>query len=329
VRRLPALLTAAALATVLASSLTACAGMPGSGGCDPIYEPGSASELVTATGSFGTEPKVSFPTPLIADKPQVSTLIEGEGDPIPNRGTVDFDFSLSDGGTGQLYGATDYSDQPGGRLVAGQEGSAVTKSLQCARVGERFALTTLAADAYAPDALPQGLSKDTTLVFVVDVVASYLGKADGFNQLPQDGMPSVVTAPDGQPGITVPKTDPPAELRNSTIKAGGGATVEDGDTAVLHFSAWTWPTGGGDPQDVDSSWPRIPINQVVTKDAKGDASARIAPGAAAKVVGANVGSQLLVVIPARDAYPGGVPTGVDESSTLIYVIDVLGIQKKS
>jgi hypothetical protein len=38
---------------------------------------------------------------------------------------------------------------------------------------------------------------------------------------------------------------------------------------------------------------------------------------------------LLVVIPARDAYPGGVPTGVDESSTLIYVIDVLGIQKKS
>ena len=62
-RRLPALLTAAALATVLASSLTACSGIPGFGGCTPAYEPGDASELVTASGSFASEPVVDFPTP--------------------------------------------------------------------------------------------------------------------------------------------------------------------------------------------------------------------------------------------------------------------------
>ena len=39
---------------------------------------------------------------------------------------------------------------------------------------------------------------------VIDVTAAYLGKADGFNQLPKDGMPTVVTAVDGTPGITVP-----------------------------------------------------------------------------------------------------------------------------
>ena len=153
-RRLPALLTAAALATVLASSLTACSGIPGFGGCTPPYEPGDASELVTATGAFGTEPEVDFPTPLIVDgTPQVSALIEGEGDPIPNGGTVDFDFSLSDGKTGQSYGATDYAEQPGGRLVA-SDSTSVTKSLQCTRVGERFALATRAEDAYAAGSIP-------------------------------------------------------------------------------------------------------------------------------------------------------------------------------
>ena len=57
-RRLPALLTAAALATVLASSLTACSGVPGFGGCEPAYQPGDASELVTyAKRDFAPKPQ--------------------------------------------------------------------------------------------------------------------------------------------------------------------------------------------------------------------------------------------------------------------------------
>jgi hypothetical protein len=318
VRRLPALLTAAALATVLASSLTACAGVPGFGGCDPVYQPGDASELVSATGSFGAAPDVDFPTPLIVDaKPQASVLIEGDGDPIPHGGTVDFDFSLSDGKTGQVYGATDYADQPDGRLVAGKEGSSVTKALECTRVGERLALATRAEDAYAKGTIPDGLDPDTTLVFVIDVAAGYLGKADGVNQLPQDGMPNVVTAPDGRPGITVPRTEAPDELRVSTVKAGGHETVKDGDSVVVHFSSFTWPAPGDLANEVDSSWPRIPVNVEVDKGATASAAQGVPPVAGAQLVGVNVGSQVLVVIPPDD----------QSSDTIIVVIDVLGIQK--
>ena len=316
-RRLPALLTAAALATVLASSLTACSGVPGFGGCEPAYQPGDASELVTATGAFGSAPDVDFPTPLIVDgAPQTSVLIEGEGDPTPQGGTVDFDFSLWDGQSGQTYGATDYAEQPGGRLVA-NDSTSVTKSLQCTRVGERFALTTRAEDAYAEGSIPEGLEPDTTLVFVVDVIATYLGKADGINQLQQDGMPTVVTAPDGKPGITVPATEAPDELRVSTVKAGGHETVEDGDSVVVHFSSFTWPAPGDIVNEVDSSWPRKPINVTVDEGATASASQGVPPVAAAQLVGTKVGSQVLVVIPPDD----------QSGDTVIVVIDVLGIQK--
>jgi peptidylprolyl isomerase len=47
----------------------------------------------------------------------------------------------------------------------------------------------------------------------------------------------------------------------------------------------------------------------------------------AALVGAKVGSQVLVVIPPKEGFPSGsAPTGVDAKSTLIMVIDVLGIK---
>jgi hypothetical protein len=331
VRRLPALLAAAALVTVLASSLTACSGTPGFGGCEPVYQPGEASELVTATGSGKTSPpKVDFPTPLIAETPQVSVLIEGEGDPTPQGGIVDVRLSVFDGETGTNIGSSYASDAGYFRYTAGGDDRALVRAVQCARLGERLVLTATARETLGDDAVDDpdtNIDPKSTLVLVYDIIATYLGKADGVNQLPQDGMPTVVTAPDGQPGITVPGGDAPTETRVATIKAGGGATVDDGDTAVLHFSAWSWPAEGDRPADVDSSWARSPIDQVIAEDGSGDGSERIAPGVAAKLAGVKVGSQVLVVIPADEAYPDGVPSSIDPDSTLIYVIDVLGIKK--
>lgn len=315
-RRLPALLSTAALVTVLASSLTACSGIPGFGGCERPIASGDASELVEATGSFGSKPTVDFPTPLIATAPQQSVIIAGEGDPIPNRGTVDFEVTLLLGETGEQVTASAY-DGTSLLRVAGLP-DALSQSMECAQVGERYALTTTTADAFGVGALADaGISDDATLVLVVDVIEDFLGKADGINQLPQDGMPAVVTAPNGTPGITVPVADAPTEERVSLIKAGGGAKVAEDDQVVLHFSAWTWPAPGEDPAAVDSTWKGAPIIE--------DAAGRLAPGVLEKVVGTQVGSQLLVVIPASTAYPGAVPSNVDSSSTLIFVVDVLGI----
>jgi hypothetical protein len=325
VRRLPALLTTAALVTVLAPSLAGCSVIPGFGGCERLIEPGEASELVTAEGPFGSAPDVSFPTPLIADTPQSSVLIAGEGDPIPHRGTVDFEASILLGGSGESVTESAYDDAALLR-VAGLPDS-LSQAMECAQVGERFALTAKTVDAFGAGALESvGIGDEQTLVIVIDVMASYLGKADGVNQLPLDGMPAVVTAPDGQPGITVPGNDAPTELRVATIKAGGGAVVADGDSVVLHFSEWTWPAPGDDPTEVDSSWAGAPKLVEVPGDLAGVASVP-PPGALEQLIGAKVGSQVLIVIPASEAYPSGPPANIDPASTLILVVDILGIQK--
>lgn len=320
-RRLPALLTAAALATVLASSLTACAGMPGFGGCEPYYESGDTSELVAATGSGkSSPPDVEFPTPLIALTPEVSTLIEGEGDPIPHRGTVDVHLSVFDGETGQEI-TTSYDSQAGFfRYIAGGDDRALVRAVQCAQVGERLALTATARQTLGDDVVDNpesGVDPDSTMVLVYDVIASYLGKADGTNQLPQDGMPNVVTAPDGRPGITVPSTEAPDELRVELVKAGGHETVKDGDSVVVQFSTFTWPNPGELVNEVDTSWDGAPPTMVVDKNATASAAQGVPPVAAAQLVGTKVGSQVLVVI----------PPDATSDDTIIVVIDVLGIQK--
>jgi peptidylprolyl isomerase len=314
VRRLPALLTAAALATVLASSLAACAGAPGSDGCTPVYEPGAASELVTATGPA---PKVEFPTPLISEGSQVSTLKKGKGEPIGDRDTVDLQLTILDGETGDLL-VSDSSQDQVRRYVAAGKDSSINQALLCAKVDGRIALTTTAEAGFGAGALKEaGFDDDDTLVIVMDIDAVYLGKADGTNQLPQDGMPNVVTAPDGRPGIQVPSTDAPDELRVETVKAGGHETVKDGDSVVVHFSSFTWPAPGDLPNEVDSSWAGTPTTVKADKSATGSAAQGVPPVAAAQLVGTKVGSQLLVVIPPDD----------QSDDTIIVVVDVLGIQK--
>ncbi|MCY7412922.1 MAG: peptidylprolyl isomerase, partial [Salinibacterium sp.] len=57
------------LAIVLAAgvlvSVSACTGAPFAGSaCTPAFARGSASDLVSADGQFGADPKATFPTPL-------------------------------------------------------------------------------------------------------------------------------------------------------------------------------------------------------------------------------------------------------------------------
>ena len=49
------------------TALTACSGSGSSQGCDNPIVSGDASSVVTATGEFGAEPTVDFPTPLTVE----------------------------------------------------------------------------------------------------------------------------------------------------------------------------------------------------------------------------------------------------------------------
>lgn len=324
-RRIPALISSAAVVTVLATALTGCTA-DGLAACTPTLPSGSASELVSATGKVGSKPALSVPTPLYGDAMERTVLVEGTGAPAATGATVDFEATVLDGVSGATLVQTRYDGSPAVRGVAGRLG-ALFQALECARVGDRIAITTPAVDA-GIDLTAAGITDpESTIVFVIDVVASYLGKADGVNELPQDPrLPAVVTAPDGTPGITVPKIAAPEETIIATIKSGGGEAVADGDDVVINLSGWAWPAEGESASTFMTTWGRQPATQPISLDPT--AAEGVPAGIHEALVGARVGSQVILVMAPGDSFAeGSWPTGTRSTDTLIYVIDVLGIQK--
>lgn len=312
-KTVPAMLGAAALLT---ATLAGCTAIPGFGGCTPIHPEGGASSLVTADGALGSSPDVEFPTPLVAKSPQVSVIEAGDGELVESGAQAEITLTTLFGADGQ-----DVTGQlQSGLIAAGTEGQVLSEALVCAHVGDRLALVSSSALAFGEGGGAQfNLEDDDTVVMVLDVTGVYLGKADGFNQLPQDGMPTVVTEVDGTPGVSTLLQTPPASTRSSVIKAGDGAVVRAGDQLIAQYSIFTWPESG-QPEFVGGSWDRGAQILPLTEETG------IPQGWLDAVVGQRIGSQILVVLAPGDGSfsEESAPAGVD--ATYIVVVDLLGIQ---
>lgn len=329
-RKTPALLSALAVAAVLAASLVGCSASA-SAGCTPIYSSGDASSLVKATAKTA-----SFPTPLVTKKSEVSQSKAGTGASIQPGDQVDFTFNIYDGKTGENVGSSG-----GGRRAAAAPSvgaTSITRSLACARTGERYSLVTTVKQGFGTGAgASAGLPDDNTLVVVVDIQDHFLGKANGVNLLPQDGMPNVITAVDGQPGIVIQELTKPTTLRIATIKQGAGPAVKKGATVHVKYAGFTWPTT---PDGKPAVWPggqssdgsSVPEGESTwTQDQAADipvTSSGLPVGLYKALLGAKVGSQVLAVIPPKDGFgTSSTNYGFTANDTIIMVIDVLGIAK--
>jgi len=296
-------LTATVAAVLVASALAGCTAVSFAGECEPVFEPGDASNAVTATGDVGNSPAVEFPTPLIAEETQRTVSTHGSGDSVSPGAAVLYTLVYYIGATGEAI--TESTPVLG---VASDTSLGLGEALQCATAGSRIVLTGPAEEI---DAQYEGVTD--TLVAVIDVETVFLGKANGINQLPQDGMPTVVTAVDGEPGITLTYQEAPTETRAAVIKAGSGATVAEGDTIVYHGRNWTWPAGVGSSPTVGQldTWSAgIPTVLDIDPETLSDATVFDA------LEGAKVGSQLLLVIP---------NTSGDGGASVV-VLDILGIR---
>lgn len=322
-RTVPALL----VSTALLASLTACAPLTGSADCEPVIPTGESPTYVEAEGDVLEVPEVSFPTPLRTSGAEQAVLVEGSGDPIQAGQIVDFQVSLYSGVDGTLITQSSYDQtSPPLRRTAGSDMDILAEVVQCAEVGSRISATGTIADVFGEGALDPalGLADDDSVVLVLDVEAAYLAKASGLPQLGAQGVPAVVTAPDGRPGITIPNQDAPTELIDHVLTLGDGAEIAEGDRVVMHYTGVIW-----DSETVfDSSWERgapatFPaVSFLEQQDG-------IVPGLAEAIVGKTVGSQVVVVIPPELGYPEGqAPATIPAGSTMVFVVDILGIEDR-
>lgn len=268
---------------------------------------------VEVSGELGSEPTVDLPASFVTDGAEHVDAIAGDGPVIEsaNQGVV-FDATLFDGATGtevpitayagdqtQVIGLSNvYAQIPGleSALQCASEGSRVVASLGADGIAESY------AQQIAQFAAQYGLEIDpTNMVAVVDLQRVLPAAADG-KPVYNDGfgLPSVVRAPSGEPGVIVPDGDAPAEQVTQTLLAGDGAEISEGDAVTVQYTSVSWSTKSVSTSTWQSGQPTTAT------------TAELPEGFADALEGATVGSQLLTVLPGE---------GGDAS---VSVIDVLG-----
>lgn len=292
-RKTTAAISALALSAI---ALTGCSTAPGSSaGC----ERGDSALLTNAmkvTGDLGAA-QVALTTPVRTSKVLSDDLITGHGLAVTESeqnvvGTITF----LNGANGQVLqnGAGVWSPKNLDQQFAG-----LGDALQCATQGSRVAFAVPAKNLPQGLAEQVGMSADDSLVGIVDLQEVLLPKATGadvFNDA--QGLPSVVRAPGGQPGIIIPDGAAPTKTVAQTLIRGEGAKVGDG-LAMFQYTSVGW----ADRKEIDSSW-----TKGVVTDAK-----TLPKEVMDQVQKATVGSQLMVVVPAKSG------------DATAYVVDVLGI----
>lgn len=279
------------------------------------FEGGSAVDQIKVTGDFGSQPEVSFPTPLSGTGVQTQVVIDGEGGKVVGGQRISIHFVGFNSANGEEiqgseFGSDGFISQD---LIEGATPD-FCKALTGVNVGSRVAILLDAESAHSAQGIPSlGIEADHGVIFIFDIVNAYLPKANGQAKAPASGMPTVITAPSGQPGIQVPASDAPTEFQRTVLIEGGGEPIVIGDTVVLHYSGWTW---GGEL--FDSSWDKgAPATFPITNDG-------LIEGFVMGLEGITVGSQVIAVIPPELGYGDNAQGAIPAGSTLIFVIDVLG-----
>lgn len=315
VRRLPALVTAVGL---VGFGLVGCASeQPLDGACErPTASANTVAELVTVEGAPGEVPDVEAYTPIRVEETSWADVAAGSGTALrADDQLVVFDVAIFDGETGDQLVATAYD----GGLDAAPltEWTNVFPSLgeafECGREGGRI-VAAIPAGELDPRAA-ESLGVDGSAIVVLDLRKVYLAKADGVDQfVTGNGMPTVVRAPDGRPGIIIPDADAPSDLRVQVLKKGRGAEVTGGVPVRVAYTGVLWE----DRAVFDSTWEddKVPVSFELDSVIEGFRQA---------LEGQTVGSQVLVVVPPElgygDADSGTIPGG----STLVFVVDILGL----
>ena len=286
-------------------------------------KPASSNASVTATGSFGTSPKVTIPKAAATSTLTVKTLVQGKGATIKKSDIFLSNFTIYvwSGKTNKLLDST-YSSSP--QVLPASLLPGIQSAVTGAKVGSRVLAVIPPKDGYGTSGNSElGVTGSDTLVFVIDLIQNYAsGKVGATGTQTYSGggsLPTVSATTGAAPTIKIPKgVTPPTTLVSKTLIKGTGATVTKGEDVVAQYTGVNWRTG----TVFDSSWSRsLPYSFKI-----GATPSQVIPGWDTGLVGQTVGSRVLLVIPPADGYgtTGESQAGIKGTDTLVFVVDIIG-----
>lgn len=305
-----AVLSALALALVL---LVAGCGSAGSGGDSGT----PAADAVTVSGALGEAPRVDIPDTLAVDGLSTRVVASGEGPTLSSGESVLVHLWIGSASSGATVYST-FGQGPQLLTLGSRVIPAVARAVEGQQVGSRVLAVAPPAKAFGERGNPQlGLGAQDDVVFVIDLVAPVLPGPRGTPHDPPPGTPTVRTSGGTVQGLDFRSADQPdGELHTTVLIEGKGPVVRQGQTVAVNYLGVVH----GAQQPFDSSYSRgrpstFPIGQRA-----------VIEGWDRAIVGARVGSRLLVEIPPRLGYgaQGNPQAGISGTDTLYFVIDILG-----
>jgi peptidylprolyl isomerase len=263
------------------------------------------------------KPTLTFDQPYEVDETTVRTIEEGDGEPIEDGAVISFDFLLVNGRDGTEL-STSYGSQPAELTFEESLMAGIYKGLDGVPAGSIVLVAIAPDDGLGEDPSQGVLDTDTLLLYVeVHTVVVPLERAEGTAVEPVPGLPTVELADNGEPTITMPDGDPPAELVAQSLIEGEGDVVEAGQAITVHYTGALYSDGSV----FDSSWESgAPHTFDIGTGA-------VIPGWDEGLVGKPVGSQVLLVVPPDMGYPDGSADGsIPKGATIVFVVDILAAQ---
>ena len=274
----------------------------------PTAEDVAAVESVEVSGDRGAEPKVTFDTPLEVSAPTSRVVDQGDGEKIADGMRVTIDY-VQYYGDGTRIGSTWEQKSPESFTYGDASYDLLTDPLADATVGTRVLLASPSQDQ-------QGNAATVLSLIEVKDAKEIPARASGEAVTPADGLPTVTLDDSGKPSIDIPEGyEAPDDLVVQPLIKGSGPEVSADQTVTVQYTGWLL-----DGTQFDSSWERgtptsFPLDGVIKGWTDG-------------LAGQTVGSQVLLVVPADQAYgSNGTPDGsVPPDSPLVFVVDILDAQ---
>ncbi len=317
-RRLLALTAASALllATAACGSDEENADEPAGG------TPTGSLEGVTATGEVGEGLDVELESPLDPEKPEAAVLTEGEGATLELNGSALLHLYVGNGTSGE-QAANTYSEGPPTQVNAteGQLFDVLLEELVGQSSGSRVAIAAPVSDVWGEEGAPQlNLGAEDTVVFVADIVSvqpeDVLEGPEGTEADPSDAAPALVEE-DGQ--ITgfdwsdAPKKAP-TELTVIPLIEGDGPEAKAESMVTFDYFGAVY----GEEKPFDESFSREPVPF-------GIGVGSLIPAWDKAIPGLKQGSRVLIIAPPSEGYGDADQPGIPANSTLVFVVDVLGV----
>jgi FKBP-type peptidyl-prolyl cis-trans isomerase len=307
-----------ALASATALLLAGCAGgsapeatkTPEAAACMDV-EAGELSDGVKVEGEFAGTPTATFTTPLEAEELERTVAIEGDGDETVAGDQMNVVVTAFSGTSGETL----FSQPTTMKVGDDQVFESFLASIDCVPVGSRTVVVAPASTLYGDTGNETiGVAAGETVVIVVDVVEVQEQLKPGEWT---ENVPEVKFGAEGEvPTVTLPGTEPSAELQMKVLEEGDGAEVQAGDSVTVQYQGTSWTTG-----------------EVFDQSYGGDAATfttdGVIQGFGAALVGQKVGTKLIVTIPPEYAYGTDAAAHELGGQTLVFLVEIEGTEAAS